>query len=117
MRRPLAWLRRLVALFAERLVEVELFDRSVALASQAFVALIPFMVVAAALTPYGERSALSYMPQSIAASSERFGAIGIAIAIVSWLIGMGFVLVVGAAFGAVIAGRRPLEREPQQSEG
>src|SRR4051812_18916826 len=54
--RPLASLRRFVAPFAERLVELELFDRAVALASQAFVALIPFMVVVAALTPYGERS-------------------------------------------------------------
>src|SRR4051795_958273 len=57
--RPLAWLRRLVAPFAERLVELELFDRAVALASQAFVALIPFMVVVAALTPYGERSSFA----------------------------------------------------------
>jgi membrane protein len=266
MKRPLAWLQRLVAPFVERLVEVELFDRAVALASQAFVALIPFMIVAAAMTPYGERSSfaaslvrrfelsgdsadaveqvfaqpadvqstltwlgvlllvvsalsfcralqrlyerawrlpsrgmratpahlwwlaltavyasvagtlttaagdwlgeggrltvafclsflvwlwtpylllgrrverralrstailtatgmvafgvasLFYMPESIAASAERFGSIGIAIAIVSWLIGVGFVLVVAAAFGAVLSGRRALQGQPQQAE-
>ena len=275
--RPLARVRRSVAPFFERLVEVELFDRAVALASQAFVALIPLMVVSAALMPYDQQpsfadsivsrfhltgpsadavevlfatpggvtstlngvgvflliiSALSfcramqrlyekswrlaprglrssgshllwlalfalyasigttlntaagnwlgpggrlavgfgislrrlavdplpaarpahraaraagrqavltatgmtafsagslfYMPQSIASSAEQFGSIGIAIAIVSWLIGGGFVLVVAGAFGAVLADRSgpvrpstprgappaPLQREP-----
>jgi membrane protein len=57
--RALGWLKRGIAPFAERLVELELFDRAVALASQAFVALIPFMVVVAALTPYGERSSVA----------------------------------------------------------
>jgi membrane protein len=261
--RLVAWVRRLIAPFAERLAEVELFDRAVALASQAFVALIPLLVVAAALLPYGQRagfadsivqrfhlsgdssaaveqvfaqpadvestlsafgvlllvaSALSfcralqrlyekawrlapqgiratpthliwlvmacvyaslegslntaagdwlgpggrlavaftlsfliwlwtpyvllrrriarrklrwtgaltatgmvafgvgsllYMPESIESSAERFGSIGIAIAIVSWLIGVGFVLVVAAAFGAVLAGGRALKRQAQ----
>ena len=281
VRRLVAWVRRLVAPFVERLVEVELFDRAVAIASQAFVALIPYMVVVSAVLPSYERhtfadsiihrfdltgdsaeaiehvfsppgrveetlsafgvallviSALSfcramqrlyekswrlqargvrssgshllwlvvaaayvslgtslntaagdwlgptarivvafalsfmvwlwtpylllgrrverralrwtavltatgmtafsvasifYMPQSIAASAERFGMIGIAIAIVSWLIGVGFVLVVAAAFGAVISDssarihtlppgrrrRRALQREAEQAEG
>ena len=278
VRRLVAWVRRLVAPFVERLVEVELFDRAVAIASQAFVALIPYMVVVSAVLPSYERhtfadsiihrfdltgdsaaaiehvfappreieetlsafgvallviSALSfcramqrlyekswrlpargvrssgshllwlvvaaayvslgtslntaagdwlgptgrivvafalsfliwlwtpylllgrrverralrwtavltasgmtafsvaslfYMPQSIAASAERFGMIGIAIAIVSWLIGVGFVLVVSAAIGAVISDssariqtrpprRRALQREAHQAEG
>ena len=274
-------MRRLVAPFVERLVEVELFDRAVALASQAFVALIPFLVIAAAVMPYDQQpsfadsiisrfhltgdsaeavdtlfatpggatsplnavgvfllvvSALSfcramqrlyekawrlstrgirstgshlmwlllaavygsigttlnttagdwlgpagrlivgfglsylvwmwtpylllgrrverralrvtgiltatgmtafgiaslfYMPRSITASAEQFGSIGIAIAIVSWLIGAGFVLVVAAAFGAVLADRssrirpstprgrrrRPLQRQPEEAQG
>jgi membrane protein len=259
--RPVAWVRRRVAPFAERLVEVELFDRSVAIASQAFVALIPLMVVAAALLPYARRSSFAdsivqrfeltgdsadavrmvfaqpadvestlsvvgllllvvsalsfcralqrlyekswrlapkgmrgtprhlawlamaclytsvattlntaasnwlgtggrlvvafslsfliwlwtpylllskrvarrdlrwtgaltatgmvafsvvsvfYMPQTIAESAHRFGSIGIAIAMVSWLIGVGFILVVAAALGAVLAGRSALKRE------
>src|SRR4051812_21985838 len=278
--RPIASLRRFVAPFTERLVELELFDRAVALASQAFVALIPFMVVVAALTPYGQRSSFAdsivrrfeltgdtaaaveqlfsqpaqvestltsfgvvllvisalsfcralqrtyerawrlrklgmrstpshllwlalaagyasiatalttvagehlgdvgrlvvafglsfflwlwtpylllgrrverkalrmtsvltatgmtgvgvasvfYMPQSIASSAESFGSIGVAIAIVSWLIGVGFILVAAAGLVAVIAERSPwirprplrrrhrraLEREPDQAE-
>jgi membrane protein len=279
--RPVAWVRRQLAPFVERLVELELFDRAVALASQAFVALIPYMVVTGALLPAYERddyadsivnrfhltgdsasaveqvfnkpadvhstlsaiglvllviSALSfcramqrlyekawrlpargvrssgshltwllfaavyasittslntaaaqwlgpvgrlvvafvlsyglwlwtpylllgrrverrrlrgtgiltataltafgvasifYMPQSIESSAQRFGLIGIAIAIVSWLIGVGFVLVVSAALGAVLADRsarvgasppgrrrrRALQREAEQAEG
>ena len=264
--RPLAWGRRGVAPFVERLVEVELFDRAVALASQAFVALIPFMVVVAAVMPYDEQpsfaesivsrfhlrgdsaaavetlfaspsgvtstlnglgvlllvvSALSfcramqrlyerswrlpargvrssgshliwlglaavyaslgttlntraaewlgptgrlavgfvlscllwmwtpylllgrrverralrstgiltavgmtafsaaslfYMPRSIESAAEQFGSIGIAISIVSWLIGAGFVLVASAALGAVLASRPPLQREAEQAQ-
>jgi membrane protein len=264
--RPKAWGRRLLAPYVERLVEVELFDRAVALASQAFVALIPFMVVAAAVMPYDQQpsfaesivsrfhlsgdsadavetlfaspkgvtstlsalglflmvvSALSfcramqrlyekawrlpargvrsssshliwlavaavyasigttlnttaaewlgptgrlvvgfalsyllwmwtpylllgrrierralratgiltavgmtafsaaslfYMPHSIESSAGQFGSIGIAIALVSWLIGAGFVLVISAALGAVLAGGPMLQREPQQTE-
>jgi membrane protein len=281
VRRLVAWIRRLVAPFVERLVEVELLDRAVAIASSAFVALIPYMVVVSALLPSYERksfadsiihrfdltgdsaeaihhvfaapadvesalsgfgvallilSALSfcramqrlyekawrlpsrgmrssgshlvwlaaaglytsletslntavadwlgptgrivvafvlsyllwmwspylllgrrverralrwtgaltatgmtgfgvasifYMPHSIAASAEQYGLIGIAIAIVSWLVGVGFVLVISAAFGAVISDssarihtlppgrrrRRALQREAQQAEG
>src|SRR5918997_2114688 len=55
MRRSVAWMRRFMAPFVERLVEVELFDRAVAIASQAFVALIPFLVIAAAVMPYDEQ--------------------------------------------------------------
>src|SRR3954453_16600330 len=77
--RPLAWLRRLVAPFVERLVELELFDRAVAIASQAFVALIPFMVVVAALTPSGQRASLA---DSIV---RRFGLTGDAAAAVEQL--------------------------------
>ena len=55
VRRLVAWVRRLVAPFVERLVEVELFDRAVAIASQAFVALIPYMVVVSAVLPCYER--------------------------------------------------------------
>ena len=44
-----------MAPFIERLVEVEMFDRAVAIASQAFVALIPYMVVVSAVLPSYER--------------------------------------------------------------
>lgn len=45
-----------------------------------------------------------YMPDSIAESADRYGSIGIAIALVSWLVGAGFVLVACAAVGAVLGG-------------
>ena len=65
----------------------------------------------AALTATGMTAfsvaSIFYMPQSIAASAERFGMIGIAIAIVSWLIGVGFVLVVAAAFGGALGQLSP----------
>lgn len=45
-----------------------------------------------------------YMPDAIAESAARYGSIGIAIALVSWLVAAGFVLVVCAAVGAVLGG-------------
>jgi membrane protein len=45
-----------------------------------------------------------YMPDAITQSADRYGSIGIAIAIVSWLVGVGFVLVCCAAVGAVLGG-------------
>jgi membrane protein len=57
--RPLAWLRRLLAPLLERLVELEMVDRAVALGSQAFVALIPLLVVWAALVPGGDRNGVA----------------------------------------------------------
>lgn len=45
-----------------------------------------------------------YMPDSISESADRYGSIGIAIALVSWLVGAGFVLVACAAVGAVLGG-------------
>ncbi|HEX5146755.1 MAG TPA: YhjD/YihY/BrkB family envelope integrity protein, partial [Conexibacter sp.] len=43
-----------------------------------------------------------YMPEAIARSAARYGSIGIAIALVSWLVGVGFVLTAGGAVGAVL---------------
>jgi membrane protein len=86
-----------------------------------------FAVVAALFTPYvllGRRvawhrlmptailtavasSALSiasvvYMPSAISDSADRYGTIGVAIALVSWLVVIGFALVLSAAIGAVL---------------
>src|SRR4051812_18916827 len=86
-------------------------------------------LTATAMTAFGVASVF-YMPQSIASASQSFGSIGIAIAIVSWLIGVGFILVASAGLGAVLAERSPwirpralgrrhrgaLEREPDQAE-
>ena len=46
-----------------------------------------------------------YMPRAIASSADRFGAIGIAMALVSWLIGGAFVIVGATVIGAVWAER------------
>jgi membrane protein len=43
-----------------------------------------------------------WMPRSVAKSAEQFGVIGIAFALLSWLVGAGVVLVGAAACGAVI---------------
>ena len=88
------------------------------------------ILTATGMTGFGVAS-IYYMPHSIAASAEQYGLIGIAIAIVSWLVGVGFVLVISAAFGAVLSDssarihtlppgrrrRRALQREAQQAEG
>src|SRR4051812_938939 len=51
----LARVRRFADPYLERLAEVEFVDRSVALASQAFVALIPLLLVSSSLLPRSER--------------------------------------------------------------
>jgi membrane protein len=45
-----------------------------------------------------------YMPEAIGRSATHYGPIGIAIALVSWLVGIGFALTVCAAVGAVLGG-------------
>lgn len=49
-------------------------------------------------------SSVVYMPEAIADSADRYGSIGIAISLVSWLVGTGFVLVFCAAIGAILGG-------------
>jgi membrane protein len=46
-----------------------------------------------------------FMPRTVSESAEQFGAIGVAFALLSWLVAAGFVLVVAAAGGAVIDAR------------
>jgi membrane protein len=68
--------------------------------------LIPTAAVSAvAMTGLSIGSVL-YMPGAIAESADRYGEIGVAIAMVSWLVAAGFALVGSAAIGAVIAERR-----------
>lgn len=43
-----------------------------------------------------------YMPEAIGRSATHYGPIGIAIALVSWLVGIGFALTVSAGVGAVL---------------
>lgn len=46
-----------------------------------------------------------YMPEAIGRSATHYGPIGIAIALVSWLVGIGFALTICAAVGAVVSER------------
>jgi membrane protein len=46
-----------------------------------------------------------WMPRTIAKSAEQFGVIGVAFAMLSWLVGAGIVLVLAAAGGVVIEER------------
>ncbi|HEU4702700.1 MAG TPA: YhjD/YihY/BrkB family envelope integrity protein [Conexibacter sp.] len=47
-----------------------------------------------------------YMPEAIGRSATHYGPIGIAIALVSWLVGIGFALTTCAAVGAVLGDER-----------
>jgi len=47
-----------------------------------------------------------WMPRTVATSAAQFGGIGIAFALLSWLVGAGIVLVVAASGGVVIDDRR-----------
>jgi membrane protein len=69
-------------------------------------ALVPTaLITAVGMSALGTAS-IVYMPRAIADSADRYGMIGIAIALVSWLVGVGFVLVISAAVGAVLGERR-----------
>ena len=65
-------------------------------------ALVPTGVLTGiGMTAFGIGSVV-YMPRAIEESADRYGSIGIAIALVSWLVGAGFVLVGCAVVGAVL---------------
>ena len=51
-----------------------------------------------------------WLPRSVATSASQFGTIGVAFALLSWLVGYGFVLVVAASGGAVIEERLTTRR-------
>lgn len=59
-------------------------------------------ITAVAMTAFGFFSAI-YLPHSVSHSAGRFGAIGVAFALLSWLVLAGFVLVGSAAAGAVVS--------------
>jgi membrane protein len=69
------------------------------------------LLTAVAMTAIGVGSAI-YMPEAIGRSATHYGPIGIAIALVSWLVGVGFALTVCAGVGAVLGGEWD-EPEPE----
>jgi membrane protein len=62
-------------------------------------------LTAVGMTGLGVCSAV-WMPRTVATSAQQFGVIGVAFAMLSWLVGAGIVLVLAAAGGAVIEDRR-----------
>jgi membrane protein len=58
-------------------------------------------------------ASLIYLPHSLSSSARSFGTIGVAFAILGWLIGAGFVLAGSAAAGAVMLDR--LDANPQSA--
>jgi membrane protein len=61
------------------------------------------LLTAVAMTAISIGSVI-YMPEAIGRSATHYGPIGIAIALVSWLVGIGFALTVCAGVGAVLGG-------------
>lgn len=80
-------------------------------------ALLPTaLVTGVATTAIGEASVL-YMPNAIATSAARYGEIGVTFALVSWLVAVGFALVISAAVGAVLAERMALTDSARAEPG
>jgi membrane protein len=74
-------------------------------------ALVPTSLITAVAMTALSAASIIWMPRAITSSAESYGPIGIAIALVSWLVGVGFVLVIAAGVGAVLgerAGTAPL---------
>ena len=68
--------------------------------------LVPGAILAAVgMTALGASSVI-WLPETISSSAEQFGAIGVAFALLSWVVGAAFVLVAAATGGAVISERR-----------
>jgi membrane protein len=72
--------------------------------------LVPTSVLTAVVMTALSVAAIVYMPRSIGASADRYGPIGVAIALVSFLVAVGFVIVGCAAVGAVL-GQAQAEEE------
>ncbi|MDX6627733.1 MAG: rane protein [Solirubrobacterales bacterium] len=69
-------------------------------------ALVPTAALTTIAMTVLSAASVIYMPNAIDESAARYGPIGIAIALLSWLVAIGFVLVTSAAVGAeLVAGR------------
>lgn len=64
--------------------------------------LVPTAVLTSVALTAISVSSIVYMPQAIGRSATHYGPIGIAIALVSWLVGIGFALTACAGVGAVL---------------
>lgn len=73
------------------------------------------LLTSVAMTAFSVGSVI-YMPEAISTSSEHYGTIGIAISLVSWLVGAGFALTACAAIGAVLGGVRDAPKAAPQPD-
>ena len=62
----------------------------------------PAAAISLASTVYGA-AAVVWVPRSIEQNQAQFGFFGVALALVSWLVGLSFVLIIGAALGPVLS--------------
>jgi len=69
-------------------------------------ALLPTAALTATCMTCLSVAGIVYMPRSISSSAASYGTIGVAIALVSWFVAAGFVLVGSAAVGAVLGEER-----------
>lgn len=67
-------------------------------------ALVPTATLTAIGTVAVGIGSIAYMSRSVASSAEQFGVIGVAFSLLSWLVAMGFVLVIAAVGGALLSG-------------
>lgn len=65
-------------------------------------ALVPTAALTATCMTCLSIGGIIYMPRSISSSAASYGTIGVAISLVSWFVGAGFILVGCAAVGAVL---------------
>lgn len=68
------------------------------------------LLTAVATTGLGIAS-LVYMPTVMTNNADRYGLIGVAFALVSWLFAYAFAVIAAVVIGAVLAGRAPLHDE------
>jgi membrane protein len=66
--------------------------------------LVPTALLTAVTLTTISIGSIVYMPEAIGRSATHYGLIGIAIALVSWLVGIGFALTACAGVGAVLGG-------------
>jgi membrane protein len=77
-------------------------------------ALVPTAGLTAASMTAMSITGILYMPRSISSSAASYGTIGVAIAMVSWFVAAGFILVGCAAVGAVWGGSRLASQRPAE---
>jgi membrane protein len=74
-------------------------------------ALLPGAVVAGVGQAVVMAAAGLYVPDQVASQSARFGLIGVAFVLVSWLVALGLLLVLGAVLGAELGARSHVTQE------